>query len=80
MSESLETPYVAKSWCPTCEPSRDQIREILEVAYCTIHTPARGGTADGLMPPETPWCSGGDCDPETNRLFNELFRDGWSNR
>src|ERR1043166_2856596 len=53
MSDHLaDTPNLAKPWCPTCQPDRDQMAEILEVSYCGIHQiNFTAGSADALVPP-----------------------------
>jgi hypothetical protein len=77
-----DTPDLSKPWCPVCQPELDPTREILQVAYCLFHPQEYGGSADGVVPPVTnySWSHAGDMDPETNKLMNDLIRDGWSNR
>jgi hypothetical protein len=84
MSDHLaDTPNLAKPWCPTCQPDRDQMAEILEVSYCGIHQiNFTAGSADALVPPPKnySWNYAGDVDPETQRAWAEFIRDnGWRN-
>ena len=47
MSDYLsDSPVVARSWCPGCEPLADPTLEILDVRYCDLHLPSREGQAD----------------------------------
>lgn len=46
MSDYIETPSVAVEFCPTCQPDRDTLAEILDARYCAAHTPQAGGTED----------------------------------
>lgn len=41
-----DTPKVARSYCPGCEPNADPLKKILEVQWCEIHIPPRGGLDD----------------------------------
>jgi hypothetical protein len=78
-----ETPYMAKDWCPTCEPERDPTREILAVKYCWAHPPSLIGSADcSMAPPEDhAWSTPGEAGGQHSILFNDLLRgEGWSNR
>jgi len=65
---------VAVLWCPTCEPSRDPLAEVLDLSYCAQHEPGRGGledTAESLK--VTPYLSGGAECGEDNAAWCELF-------
>jgi len=41
-----DSPIVALTWCPTCEPDRNPMTEILDVRYCDLHQPDQGGDKD----------------------------------
>lgn len=41
-----DAPWTTAAWCPTCEPSRDPTREVLDTRYCQDHRPDVSGTAD----------------------------------
>lgn len=45
MSE-YETGSVARLYCPGCEPDADPTAEILDVRWCTEHTPSWAGAED----------------------------------
>jgi len=44
-----ETPCVARSYCPGCEPAADPIGQVLVVLWCGAHTPARDGVDDAAV-------------------------------
>ncbi|MBI4169040.1 MAG: hypothetical protein HY510_03800 [Acidobacteria bacterium] len=47
MSEHiLDTPSVARSYCPGCEPTADSVKEILDVRWCDAHHPEVDGAED----------------------------------
>src|SRR5437899_3386857 len=47
VSELTDTPNLASSYCPRCEPERDPVREILTVCWCDEHRPTCEGADDG---------------------------------
>ena len=67
----VDSEYLAKPWCPACEPERDPTVEILETRYCGTHGPTVGGELDGEIvstgymsgsaevggPDNTLWCN-----------------------
>jgi hypothetical protein len=71
-----ETPYLAVRWCPGCEPTRDVLKEILEVIYCDTHSPARGGDKDHVVTSESFLSGSSDADGETNRRWHEVLGIG----
>src|SRR5207247_10341117 len=46
VSELTDTPNLASSYCPRCEPERDPVREILTVCWCDEHRPTCEGADD----------------------------------
>ena len=36
-----DTAYVARAYCPGCEPDADPSLDILDVRWCESHSPAR---------------------------------------
>lgn len=77
-----ETPNLAKDWCPTCEPDRDPMREILHTQYCWAHQDLVLGQADAMVPPpENPsWHHAGDAGGASNKAFCDFIRgEGWRN-
>ena len=41
-----DSPYVARAYCPGCEPDADRSRDILDVRWCESHSPAPDGADD----------------------------------
>ena len=41
-----DTAYVARTYCPGCEPDADPSLDILDVRWCEPHSPARNGADD----------------------------------
>ena len=73
MSELTDTPNLASSYCPRCEPERDPVREILTVCWCDEHRPTCEGADDaraivggGVL------ASTGEVNAATNRPWCEL--------
>src|SRR5205809_4277984 len=46
VSELTDTPNLASSYCPRCEPERDPVHEILTVCWCEEHRPTCEGADD----------------------------------
>lgn len=66
-----DTPIVARPYCPTCEPTADPSREILDVRWCGDHAPVTTGDADGEV--AMAWISGSqEAGGEDNRRWCEL--------
>src|SRR5256885_5446069 len=73
VSELTDTPNLASSYCPRCEPERDPVREILTVCWCDEHRPTCEGADDaraivggGVL------ASTGEVNAATNRPWCEL--------
>lgn len=74
MTEYLaDSPVIAHSWCPGCEPLRDPTLEILDVRYCDSHAPKRGGADDTSVRSESYASGSTEAGGESNRLWCELF-------
>lgn len=41
-----DTAYIARAYCPKCEPNTDPTEEILETRWCESHCPTRDGISD----------------------------------
>jgi hypothetical protein len=70
-----ETPYLGVRYCPTCEPDRDPLAEILETSYCAMHAPDPKGQDDQ---PSGVWLSGSTesgTDGDNRRMCDLLHRD-----
>ena len=44
----LDTPSVARMYCPGCEPEVDPISEIVDVRWCESHAPPSAGFDDDV--------------------------------
>jgi hypothetical protein len=73
MSELSETPSMASSYCPGCEPNRDPLREILAVQWCVHHQPTFSGPDDELAKLNPSVLSSlGEAEAESNRIWCDL--------
>ena len=73
MSELADTPNLASSYCPRCEPARDPIREILTVCWCDRHRPTWEGADDErAVVGRIVLSSSGEAEGVTNRLWCEF--------
>ena len=73
MSELAETPNCACSYCPTCDPERDPVREVLTVSWCDAHQPKYEGMDDEKATTGSDvLASAGEAEAETNRRWCEL--------
>ena len=76
-SELVETPNLAGSYCPGCDPERDPLREILTVGWCDEHRPTCEGTEDARASVDRTAFSIGDlANAETNRPWCEWVHRG----
>ncbi|MBI2206995.1 MAG: hypothetical protein HYU41_24440 [Candidatus Rokubacteria bacterium] len=74
MSEYLaDSPVVARTWCPGCDPFADPTLEILDIRYCDTHTPARTGEADTAVATEGYVSGSTEAGGESNRLWCQLL-------
>jgi len=44
-----DSPYVARAYCPGCEPDADPSLDILDVRWCESHSPALDGGSDEVV-------------------------------
>lgn len=71
MSDYIETPSVARSYCPGCETPEPG--EITDVRWCSPHAPPAAGLDDGAVTAAA-WISGTqEAGGEDNRLWCALF-------
>jgi len=68
-----DTPSVARPYCPACEPDTDPGLEILDVRWCSAHTPASGGVDDEVVAMESYPAGSGEAGGEDNRRWCALF-------
>lgn len=74
MSDTLpDSPCYAKSWCPECEPWRDEMSEILIVDRCAAHCPSLTGLDDNRLG-EAPLLGNNDVDSATQHGMARLLR------
>ena len=73
MSEIAETPSMASSYCPGCDPNRDPFREILAVQWCVKHQPSFGGPDDERTTLGRGVLSAlGEAEADSNRVWCDL--------
>ena len=70
-----DTPAVARPYCPVCEPSADPAREILDVRWCSTHTPESGGLLDAAVRAEAYLSGSAEAGGDDNRRWCQLFHD-----
>ncbi len=69
-----DTPSLARTYCPGCEPAADPAFEILDVIWCASHAPQWQGVDDGAVATAASWISGsGEAGGEDNRRWCDLF-------
>lgn len=68
-----DTPVVARSYCPGCEPDTDPVREILDVRWCDAHTPARDGPDDAVVASDAYLSGSAEAGGDVNRRWCELL-------
>src|SRR5687768_4465232 len=74
MTEPIrDTPSVARPYCPACEPDTDPGSEILDVRWCSAHTPVSGGVDDEVVAMESYPAGSGEAGGEDNRRWCALF-------
>lgn len=74
MSDIEDTPVVATFYCPSCEPARDPLKEILSVHWCDEHRPEfEGQDDDQAIFRTTLQSTVGEAEAETNRPWCELL-------
>jgi len=74
MTEYLrDSPAVARSYCPVCEPDADPSREILDVHWCVAHAPGWSGTDDGAVTVGGVLSGSAEAGGEDNRRWCEIL-------
>jgi hypothetical protein len=74
VSEYLtDSPVVARSWCPGCEPLADPTLEILDVRYCDQHAPGRDGSDDSSVTSDSHVSGSVEAGGDANRLWCQLL-------
>ena len=74
MSEYIvDTPMVARSYCPGCEPGVDPIGEIVDVRWCQSHAPASAGFDDDAVVASDVFVGAAEAGGEDNRRWCEIL-------
>lgn len=71
-----DTPNLATYYCPTCEPNRDTLAEILDVRWCHMHTPSWAGRDDDAVQPVSFLSGSNEAGGDENRRWCELVHRG----
>jgi hypothetical protein len=69
----LDTPSVARSYCPGCEPEVDPIGEIVDVRWCGSHAPQSTGFDDDVVSASDHFVGAAETGGEDNRRWCELL-------
>lgn len=73
VNELNDTPNLAASYCPGCDPARDPLREILTVRWCDEHQPKFEGLDDEkAQVGKSVLSSTGEAEAGSNRPWCEL--------
>jgi hypothetical protein len=73
MDYLTDSPVVARSYCPGCEPDADPVREILDVRWCDGHAPARDGSDDVAVASDIYLSGSAEAGGDVNRRWCALF-------
>jgi len=68
-----DSPAVARSYCPVCEPDADPTREILDVHWCVAHAPVWSGADDGAVTVGAIPSGSAEAGGEDNRRWCEIL-------
>ncbi len=68
-----DTPTVARSYCPGCEPDADPSRQVLDVHWCDAHTPVRDGLDDAAVTSDTYLPGNAEAGGEGNKRWCDLL-------
>lgn len=71
-----DTPSVARPYCPGCEPDADPALEILDLRWCTAHTPSGAGVDDAIVTAEAFLSGSAEAGGADNRRWCELLHGG----
>lgn len=73
-SDAVDTVSLASTYCPSCDPNRDPLREILTVHWCDEHRPPSDGADDRRTTLGRRGLSAmSDAEADTNRLWCDLL-------
>lgn len=71
-----DSPTVARGYCPTCEPTADPERELLDLRWCEEHAPDRSGAQDARVQSSAYLSGSADVGGEVNRAWCDLLHRG----
>jgi hypothetical protein len=70
-----DSAYVARAYCPGCEPDADPSLDILDVRWCQSHSPARNGADDDVVSVSAYLSGSAEAGGDDNRLVRH---SAWS--
>jgi len=68
-----DTPYVARAYCPSCEPDADPSQDILDVRWCESHLPAPHGADDEVATVSAYLSGSAEAGGDDNRRWCEIL-------
>jgi hypothetical protein len=71
-----ETPNLARTYCPDCEPEADPSVEILETRYCSTHGTTIGGSEDEHVNSSTYMSGSSEAGGLDNKIWCDLVHRG----
>lgn len=71
-----DSDYVARPYCPLCEPDRDPCAEVLETRYCGTHQPSLAGEADHEVTSSSYLSGSAEVGGEDNAKWGALVHRG----
>jgi len=74
LTDSLpDTAYVARAYCPGCEPDADPSLDILDVRWCESHSPARDGADDDVVSASAYLSGSAEAGGDDNRRWCDIL-------
>ena len=71
-----DTPLLARSYCPGCEPDADPFTEILDINFCEKHYPKREGQDDEIVTAQAYMSGSGEAGGYDNQAYCDFFHRG----
>ena len=68
-----DTPSLARTYCPGCEPEVDPTSEILDVRWCESHSPLSDGFDDAVVSATAYLSGSAEAGGEDNRRWCEIL-------
>jgi hypothetical protein len=68
-----DSPYVARAYCPGCEPDADPSQDILDVRWCESHSPARAGADDEVVTASAYLSGSAEAGGDDNRRWCDIL-------